>query len=52
MAGERNEFTEHEIVNRKIPYAGPQLVRNIAVPVFKTLLTRFGVGREFVRNRA
>jgi glycine/D-amino acid oxidase-like deaminating enzyme len=51
MAGERNEFTEHEIVNRKIPYAGPQLVRNIAVPVLKTLVTRFGVGRNLIRER-
>ncbi len=52
MAGERNAFTEHAIVNRKIPYAGPQWVRNVAIPVFKTLLTRFGVGRQFIRDRA
>jgi glycine/D-amino acid oxidase-like deaminating enzyme len=51
MAGERNEFTEHEIVNRKIPYAGPRLVRNIAVPILKTLVTRFGVGRNLIRER-
>jgi glycine/D-amino acid oxidase-like deaminating enzyme len=51
MAGERNAFTEHEIVNRRIPYAGPQLVRNIAVPALKTLVTRFGVGRNLIRER-
>ncbi len=27
MAGERNEFTEHYIVNRNIPYAGPKALR-------------------------
>ncbi len=27
MAGERNEFTDHFIVNRKIPYAGPTRLR-------------------------
>jgi hypothetical protein len=27
MAGERNEFTTHYIVNRKIPYAGPRFLR-------------------------
>jgi glycine/D-amino acid oxidase-like deaminating enzyme len=52
MAGERNAFTENEIVNRKIPYAGPQLVRNIAVPAVKILMTRFGVGRNLIRERA
>jgi glycine/D-amino acid oxidase-like deaminating enzyme len=51
MVGERNEFTEHEIVNRKIPYAGPQFVRNIAVPVVRTLVTRFGVGKNLIRER-
>jgi len=27
MAGERNEFTTHYIVNRKMPYAGPRFLR-------------------------
>jgi glycine/D-amino acid oxidase-like deaminating enzyme len=27
MAGEKNEFTEHSIINRKIPYAGPKVLR-------------------------
>jgi glycine/D-amino acid oxidase-like deaminating enzyme len=51
MAGERNEFTEHEIVNRKIPYAGPQFMRNSAVPFVKMLMTRFGIGQRFFANR-
>jgi glycine/D-amino acid oxidase-like deaminating enzyme len=51
MAGERNAFTESEIVNRKIPYAGPQVVRNIAVPAIKILMTRFGVGRDLILER-
>jgi hypothetical protein len=38
-------------VNRKIPYAGPQLVRNIAVPAVKTLVSRFGVARNLIRER-
>lgn len=28
MAGESNEFTEHYIVNRNIPYAGPKALRS------------------------
>jgi len=28
MAGEKNEFTTHYIVNRNIPYAGPQIMRS------------------------
>jgi len=27
MANENNEFTEHAIINRKIPYAGPRVLR-------------------------
>jgi len=27
MANEKNEFTEHSIINRKIPYAGPRFLR-------------------------
>jgi glycine/D-amino acid oxidase-like deaminating enzyme len=27
MAGEKNEFTEHFIINRKIPYSGPKFLR-------------------------
>jgi glycine/D-amino acid oxidase-like deaminating enzyme len=51
MAGERNAFTEHAIANRKIPYMGPQLARNVAIPVVKTLMTRFGFARNFLRER-
>lgn len=28
MAGEKNEFTTHAVVNRKIPYAGPKVLRS------------------------
>ena len=28
MAGEINEFTSHFIVNKKIPYAGPKVLRS------------------------
>jgi hypothetical protein len=28
MAGEKNEFTTHFVVNRKIPYAGPKVLRS------------------------
>jgi len=28
MAGEQNEFTSHFIVNKKIPYAGPKVLRS------------------------
>lgn len=28
MAGENNEFTTHSVVNRKIPYAGPKVLRS------------------------
>ena len=52
MAGEPTVFTEHEVVNRKIPYAGPQFVRNIAVPVVKALVTRSKRGREYILERA
>jgi glycine/D-amino acid oxidase-like deaminating enzyme len=51
MTGERNAFTENEIVNRKIPYAGPQLVRNIAVPAVRFLMDRFGLGKNLIRER-
>ena len=27
MTGEKNEFTEHFIINRPIPYAGPKFLR-------------------------
>ena len=28
MAGEKNDFTTHFTVNRKIPYAGPKVLRS------------------------
>ncbi len=51
IADERSAFTEHEIVNRRLPYAGPQLVRNLAVPVVRTLVSRFGLARNLIRER-
>ena len=27
MAGEQNDFTSHFIVNKKVPYAGPKVLR-------------------------
>ena len=35
MAEERNEFTTHYIVNRKIPYAGPRSLRAFSGAVMK-----------------
>lgn len=39
MAGERNEFTDHFIVNRKLPYVGPKSLRGL-----------FGRGVKWVIN--
>ena len=38
MAGERNEFTTHYIVNRKIPYAGPRFLRTYSGALFRWFL--------------
>ncbi len=51
LAGERNAFTEHEIVNRPIPHAGPRCVRHIGISIAKTLMTRTTFGRSFIRER-
>ncbi|GMQ77705.1 MAG: FAD-dependent oxidoreductase [Anaerolineae bacterium] len=40
MAGESNEFTNHYIVNRKIPYAGPKSMRRIFARGTKWMLKR------------
>ena len=40
MAGESNEFTNHYIVNRKIPYAGPLQLRGIFARGAKWMLGR------------
>ena len=41
MAGESNEFTNHYIVNRKIPYAGPISMRGFLISAYRWLLSRF-----------
>jgi glycine/D-amino acid oxidase-like deaminating enzyme len=38
MAGESNKFTDHYIVNRRIPYAGPVMMRGFFINAFKRLL--------------
>ena len=42
MAGESNEFTSHFIVNRKIPYAGPTLLRGLFGRAYKWKMMKFG----------
>lgn len=40
MAGESNKFTNHFIVNRKIPYFGPQSIRGILIRSGRWYLSR------------
>ena len=42
MAGESNKFTEHFIVNRKIPYAGPKNLRGVFGRGVKWMMKNFG----------
>jgi glycine/D-amino acid oxidase-like deaminating enzyme len=42
MAGESNEFTDHFIVNRKIPYAGPKNLRGFFGRGIKWMMKNFG----------
>ncbi|RME44650.1 MAG: FAD-dependent oxidoreductase [Chloroflexi bacterium] len=42
MAGEKNEFTEHFIVNRKIPYAGPRKLRGLFGRGVKWMMEKWG----------
>jgi glycine/D-amino acid oxidase-like deaminating enzyme len=42
MAGESNEFTSHFIVNRKIPYAGPTLLRGLFGRAYKWKTITYG----------
>ena len=42
MAGESNEFTSHFIVNRKIPYAGPTLLRGLFGRAYKWKTMKYG----------
>ncbi len=41
MAGESNEFTNHYVVNRKIPYAGPVRFRGIFAKTAKKMMASF-----------
>lgn len=41
MAGESNEFTNHYIVNRKIPYAGPVRLRGVFAKTAKKMMAGF-----------
>jgi len=42
MAGEKNEFTDHFIVNRKIPYAGPTRLRGFFGRGVKWMMKNLG----------
>ncbi len=41
MAGEANKFTNHYLVNRKIPYAGPVVMRGFFINAYKQYLQRY-----------
>ena len=41
MAGESNEFTNHYVVNRKIPYAGPVRFRGVFAKTAKKMMASF-----------
>jgi glycine/D-amino acid oxidase-like deaminating enzyme len=40
MAGKSNKFTNHYIVNRKIPYAGPLPLRSFFIKTYRSYLSR------------
>jgi len=42
MAGEKNEFTDHFIVNRKIPWAGPKILRGLFGRSIKWMMENWG----------
>ncbi len=42
MAGESNKFTNHYIVNKNIPYAGPKLLRGLFGKAYKWKKIKFG----------
>ena len=48
MAGERNEFTTHAVVNRKIPYAGPKVLRAFFGDLKKWYMVNVGKFRGHV----
>ena len=41
MAGEANKFTNHYLVDRKIPYAGPVIMRGFFINAYKKYLQRY-----------
>ena len=41
MAGESNEFTDHYVINRKVPWAGPTALRGPLARGAKWLMRRF-----------
>jgi len=41
LAGDSNEFTDHFIVNRKLPYAGPTKLRGVFGKGVKWLMRKF-----------
>jgi hypothetical protein len=41
LAGESNEFTDHFIVNRKIPYSGPKILRGLFGRSVKWMMENF-----------
>jgi len=42
MAGEKNRFTDHFIVNRKIPWAGPKILRGLFGRSIKWMMENWG----------
>jgi glycine/D-amino acid oxidase-like deaminating enzyme len=42
IAGEKNQFTSHYVVNSKIPYAGPTSLRGIFVRGGMWMMEKFG----------
>jgi glycine/D-amino acid oxidase-like deaminating enzyme len=42
MVGEKNHFTDHFIVNRKIPYAGPTRLRGFFGQAIKWMMENWG----------
>jgi glycine/D-amino acid oxidase-like deaminating enzyme len=42
MAGESNDFTDHYVVNHKIPYAGPTLLRGFFGRGIKWMMSNLG----------
>jgi glycine/D-amino acid oxidase-like deaminating enzyme len=41
MAGESNKFTNHYIVNRRIPYVGPPSIHGLGIKAYRWYMSRF-----------